>query len=90
LTTYKLHELLSAKKAQSQQPSGERRLLIGKHSGRHLVSRLLQERGVMLDLEETKSVLQAVRDRSVQVKRNLTTEELLSLVPAERYTHAVK
>ncbi len=58
----------------------ERRLVVGKHSGRHLVSNLLQQHGVTLETEETQSVLEAVRNLSVQVKRSLTMEELLSLV----------
>lgn len=64
------------------------RLAIGKHSGRHLVTSVLQQYGVNLNPEETQQVLQAVRDRSVQMKRSLTPEELLSLVPAQRYAHA--
>ncbi|OLP16683.1 homocitrate synthase [Leptolyngbya sp. 'hensonii'] len=66
----------------------ERRLVIGKHSGRHLVMTVLQQHGIILSPEETQSVLQAVRDRSTQVKRSLTTEELLSLVPPTRYSYA--
>jgi homocitrate synthase NifV len=58
-----------------------RRLVVGKHSGRHLVSNLLQQHGVTLKTEETQFVLEAVRNLSVQVKRSLTMEELLSLVP---------
>lgn len=65
----------------------ERRLVIGKHSGRHMVSNFLQHRGVSLDAEETQSVLEAVRHMSVQVKRNLTEEELLSLIPNWRIAH---
>lgn len=59
----------------------ERRLVVGKHSGRHLLTQVLQQYGVTLNPEETQSVLQAVRDRSMQVKRSLTPEELLSVVP---------
>jgi homocitrate synthase NifV len=67
----------------------ERRLVVGKHSGRHLVSNLLQQHGVTLEQEETQSVLEAVRNLSVQVKRSLTMEELLSLVPEGRVAHGV-
>lgn len=67
----------------------ERRLVVGKHSGRHLVSNLLQQHGVTLETEETKSLLEAVRNLSVQVKRSLTMEELLSLVPDRRIAHGV-
>lgn len=59
----------------------EHRLVVGKHSGRHLVMNVLQQHGVSLDAEEAQTVLNAVRDRATQVKRSLTIEELLSLVP---------
>jgi homocitrate synthase NifV len=67
----------------------ERRLVVGKHSGRHLLSNLLQQYGVTLEQDETQSVLEAVRNLSVQVKRSLTVEELLSLVPNGRITNGV-
>jgi homocitrate synthase NifV len=66
----------------------ERRLVLGKHSGRHLVSNLLQQHGISLNSEETKSILDAVRQQSVQKKRSLTTQELLNLVEDVRYSHA--
>lgn len=67
----------------------ERRLVVGKHSGRNLVSNLLQQHGITLEKEETQFVLEAVRNLSVQVKRSLTMEELLSLVPKGRIAHGV-
>ncbi|NJN31567.1 MAG: homocitrate synthase [Synechococcales cyanobacterium RM1_1_8] len=57
----------------------ERRLVIGKHSGRHLLLRLLQDHGIPLDAEQGQSILNAVRDRATQLKRSLSTEELLAL-----------
>ncbi len=66
----------------------ERRLVVGKHSGRHLVTSLLQQNDIFLDAEETQSVLDAVRQQSVKQKRNLTVEELLNLVREQRYSHA--
>lgn len=68
----------------------ERRLVLGKHSGRHLISSLLEQHGIYLDSEETQSVLDAVRQQSVQKKRSLTTEELLNLVREQRYSHATR
>lgn len=58
----------------------ERQLVVGKHSGRHLVSSLLQEHGINLTMEEAQTVLDRVRSFSVQVKRGLTVDELLNLV----------
>jgi len=67
----------------------ERRLVVGKHSGRHLVMSVLQEHGVMLTPEEVQIVLDAVRHEATKVKRSLTVDELLSLVPQARiYAHA--
>ena len=68
----------------------ERRLVLGKHSGRHLISNLLQQHGISLNSEETKTVLDAVRQQSVQKKRSLTTQELLNLVEEQRYSHAAR
>lgn len=59
----------------------QRRLVAGKHSGRHLVTNLLAQHGIILAIEETQSIVNSVRDLSVQLKRSLTIEELLSLVP---------
>jgi homocitrate synthase NifV len=62
----------------------QHQLVVGKHSGRHTVQRLLQQHGILLNPTDTQSVLEAIRSRSTQIKRNLTVEELLSLVPTER------
>ncbi len=67
----------------------ERRFVVGKHSGRHLVMSVLQQQGVFLTSEEVQSVLEAVRHQAVVTKRGLTVEELLKLVPQGRsYAHA--
>lgn len=68
----------------------ERRLVIGKHSGRHLLSNLLAQHGIFLNDEETQAVLNAVRHESTIKKRNLSTEELLNLVKEQRYFHAAR
>lgn len=67
----------------------EHRLVVGKHSGRHLVQNLLQQYGITLSGDEIQSVLDAVRNLSVQVKRNLTIEEVLNLVPQRRIAHGI-
>jgi len=67
----------------------EHRFVVGKHSGRHLVLSVLQQQGITLNPEESQAVLEAVRHQAIEVKRNLTIEELLSLVPQARsYAHA--
>ena len=45
---------------------------------------------INLNAEETKSVLDAVRQESVQKKRSLTTQEVLNLVQQGKYSHAVR
>ncbi len=68
----------------------ERRFVVGKHSGRHLVLSVLQQQGIVLSSEEAESVLEAVRHQAVEAKRSLTTEELLRLIPQARsYAHAI-
>lgn len=71
-----------------EEVGGIRRLVAGKHSGRHLLQNLLQQNGIQLNPDETRSLLDAVREFSVRVKRSLTTEELLSLVPHGRMANA--
>ncbi|BAZ26910.1 homocitrate synthase [Kalymmatonema gypsitolerans NIES-4073] len=69
----------------------ERRLVVGKHSGRHLLSSVLQQHGIFLNSQETQSVLEVVRQESVQKKRSLSVQELLNLVQEQqRYSHAVR
>ncbi|MDY7022311.1 MAG: homocitrate synthase [Cyanobacteriota bacterium] len=67
----------------------ERRLVVGKHSGRHIVSTLLQQNGITLTTEEIATVLESVRNLSVKFKRSLTVEELLNLVPQRRMAHGI-
>ncbi|MBD2577780.1 homocitrate synthase [Oscillatoria sp. FACHB-1406] len=57
----------------------KRRLAIGKHSGRHSVSNLLGEYGILLTPEEAQVVLDGARQLSVEVKRGLTPQELIQL-----------
>ncbi len=68
----------------------QRRLVVGKHSGRHLLNQILQDHGVTLDTTTSQSVLNAVRDRSTQLKRSLTVDELLTLVATENPNVAVR
>jgi homocitrate synthase NifV len=68
----------------------ERRLVVGKHSGRHLVSNILEQHGIFLNPEETQAVLDVVRQECTLKKRNLTTAELLNLVKEQRYSHATR
>jgi homocitrate synthase NifV len=67
----------------------QRRLVVGKHSGRHLVSNVLQQNGITLSKEEIATVLEGVRNLSVKFKRSLTVEELLNLVPERRVAHGI-
>lgn len=55
------------------------RLVLGKHSGRHALTEILQRHGIDLDPTEAQFLLTLVRGRSGQLKRNLTAEEVLKL-----------
>ncbi len=66
----------------------QRRLVAGKHTGRNLLVSLLQQQGITLASDAIDDLLVAVRRRSVEMKRSLTTEEVLSLVPVRRI-HAI-
>lgn len=65
-----------------EEVGSQRRLVVGKHSGRHLLSNLLQQHGIFLNPEATQSVLDAVRQASIEKKTNLTTQELLQIAQA--------
>jgi homocitrate synthase NifV len=67
----------------------QRQLVVGKHSGRHLVTNLLKQHGITLDRQEAQFVLDAVRSLSVKMKRSLTVDELLNLVPHRRISHGI-
>jgi homocitrate synthase NifV len=58
-----------------------RRFVVGKHSGRHIIQDILHQHGITLDPDDTQVVLDSVRYWATQLKRSLTTEELLNLVP---------
>jgi homocitrate synthase NifV len=68
---------------------GQRRLVVGKHSGRSLLNQVLHDHGLQLDAGHSQSLLDTVRDRSTQLKRNLTVDELLALAsPQTTYATA--
>jgi homocitrate synthase NifV len=71
-----------------QEVGQERRLVVGKHSGRHMLVNWLQQNGVALTNEETQQVLASVRQLAVQVKRSLTSDELMNLVSERTMSHA--
>ncbi|MEM1367699.1 MAG: homocitrate synthase [Cyanobacteria bacterium P01_H01_bin.15] len=58
----------------------QRQFVIGKHSGRHLLNRILEDYGLQLDTQKSQTVLNAVRDHATRLKRSLTSEELLGIV----------
>jgi len=63
-----------------QEVGWQRRLVIGKHSGRTSLTQVLQDYGIQLDAASGQSLLHQVRDRATQLKRSLTVDELLALV----------
>jgi homocitrate synthase NifV len=73
-----------------QEVGQQRRLVVGKHSGRHVLVNWLQENGIALTSEETQQLLTAVRQLAIQVKRSLTRDELMNLVSQRRMSHATR
>lgn len=71
-----------------EEVGAKRRLVVGKHSGRHLLSNLLQQHNIILNNEQIQFVLEAVRQESVQKKRSLTTQEFLHLAQVQQHSHA--
>ncbi|HIK46140.1 MAG TPA: homocitrate synthase [Leptolyngbyaceae cyanobacterium M65_K2018_010] len=61
----------------------QRRLVVGKHSGRHLINQVLETQGIHLDADHSQAVLNAVRDRATALRRSLTVDELLKVVAME-------
>jgi len=59
----------------------QRRLVVGKHSGRHQVIALLEQQGIHINPEEAHSLLTAIRQQAIQAKRDLSPAELISLLP---------
>lgn len=72
-----------------QEVGCQRQLVLGKHSGRHLLQHILQDHGITLSADRGQAVLQTVRDRATELKRSLTVEELLSLVAGEATYEAI-
>ena len=64
-----------------QQVGWQRSLVIGKHSGRTSLLQVLAEYDIHLNATEAQTLLDGVRDRATHLKRSLTVEELLALVP---------
>ncbi|RCX12721.1 homocitrate synthase NifV [Anaerobacterium chartisolvens] len=60
----------------------QRRLVIGKHSGKKSVMHKLKELGITLGLEELDVLLQIVKDRSVEMKRSLDDIEIIRICTA--------
>jgi homocitrate synthase NifV len=57
----------------------ERKISIGKHSGRHIVKAVLQRQGIEVDEEAAGVILEEVRASSIALKRSLTEKELVYL-----------
>ena len=54
-----------------------RKIIIGKHSGRHTLKQVLAKRGYEIDDEVAGILLEQVRANSVALKRSLTENELV-------------
>lgn len=57
----------------------ERQILIGKHSGGHAIKNKFAEYGIALSDDMVAMVLQRVRSRAIELKRNLFDKELMRI-----------
>ena len=55
----------------------ERRIIIGKHSGRSAIKQILAAKGIDIDDDAATAILEAVRATSVALKRSLSENELV-------------
>ncbi|NEQ97513.1 MAG: homocitrate synthase [Cyanothece sp. SIO2G6] len=62
----------------------QHQLVLGKHSGQHLLRSVLERYDISLNPAETQAVLAAVRSWATQVKRSLTDDEVLHLVQIQQ------
>lgn len=58
---------------------GQRRIVVGKHSGGAAIKHLLQQMGLEIDDNTAQELVPRVRQASIEVKRSLLNTELLSL-----------
>jgi len=57
----------------------QRRFVIGKHSGTHLIIYLLQQEGIQITPPQAQAILAIVRQRATQSKRGLSLAELVQI-----------
>lgn len=57
----------------------ERKIFIGKHSGTAAIVAVLEKYGIKMEKEDTKELLDKVRETAVSMKRSLTEKEFLFL-----------
>jgi homocitrate synthase NifV len=55
----------------------QRKIIIGKHSGRHTIKQILANKGFEIDDEAAGVILEQVRANSVALKRSLSENELV-------------
>ena len=54
----------------------DRKIIIGKHSGRSTIKQVLSDKGIEVDDESSSAILEIVRRTSVSLKRALSENEL--------------
>jgi homocitrate synthase NifV len=62
---------------------GERQILIGKHSGKNAIQLKFKEFGIDLSETSTEKILEIVREKAVELKRNLFDKELMYIYYSE-------
>jgi homocitrate synthase NifV len=54
-----------------------RKIIIGKHSGRHTIQQILVSKGLEVDDKSAADILEIVRATSIGLKRSLSENELI-------------
>lgn len=62
-----------------------RKLVIGKHSGRHLITHLLAQEGIKVTPQEAQEILTIVRSRATQSKGGLAVKDLINISQEKRH-----
>jgi homocitrate synthase NifV len=79
-----LHNTSSYEPYPPESVGRSRQLVIGKHSGRHVITHVLKEAGITISSQEAEAILAIVRQRATQRKGGLGMGELIRITEMAR------
>jgi homocitrate synthase NifV len=82
-----LHNSLSYEPYPPELVGRQRQLVIGKHTGTHLITHLLNQAGISLTRTQAQAILAVVRRRATQLKRGLSLTELIQISQTVLQSH---